>query len=84
MRSPFEGAKFDENTSGDRNPTNEDNFEEKNNFYRNAQIQRLYIDYFYDIDRVKPKETPNESKGAINEQSSTGTTKFTTVATHLN
>ena len=63
--------------------------EDKNIFYRNAQIQKLFADYFYDKDRIKSskEEPPNDDKKAILPEinsGSTGTTKFTTVVTHLN
>jgi len=89
MRSPFEGVKYDENMSGDRNPTNEDSGEEKNAFYRNAQVQKLFSDYFYDKDKMKvgKEESPKENKtddanANMQDPGSIGTTKFTTVISH--
>jgi len=42
MKSPFDGVKFDENMSGDRNPTLEESSEDKNIFFRNAQVQKPF------------------------------------------
>ena len=72
-----------------RNQTNEDANEEKNIFFRNAQIQKLFSDFFYDRDRVKlakDENTKDENKVnlAENNNPSSATTKFTTVMTHLN
>lgn len=61
--------------------------EEKNIFYRNAQIQKLFIDYSYDKDKFKLNNDTtktNEKKNSIPEVNSGSTTKFTTVVTHLN
>lgn len=91
MKSPFEGVRLDESMAGGPgNPTNDESNEEKNNFFRNAQIQKLFADYFFDIERVRVDqklengEEEKKNNGVEGATGSTGITKFTTVVTHLN
>jgi len=58
MKSPFEGLKLDENISHYFKKTeNNDDIEEKSKFHTNIQIQKLYMDYSFDIERyLKQKE----------------------------
>ena len=57
MKSPFEGLKLDENISHYFKKTEENDIEEKSKFNTNIQIQKLFIDYSFDIDRyLKQKE----------------------------
>lgn len=64
--------------------TADESAEEKMTFLRNQQIQKQYIEYYYDKDKIK-KETKTEEKQRLLDNSNkntsntnNGTTKFTT------
>ena len=72
--SPYD-QNVDENTlSNYLRPPTEENPDEKNNFLRNFQMQKLYADYYYD----KLKSTTSTNNTPPPHSSSTANTKIAT------
>jgi hypothetical protein len=61
--------------------TSEDAGEERVNFFRNQQVQKLFIDYFFDKNLAKKNLKDQSTTGKQNTNSAVGTDKTTKLTT---